>query len=234
MKELIKALLLATTLHVVGGACLMALSPSSLLTTHPDDQNTPVCLVWQGVQNTRGDKLNLITQKSFPTSGSPARALIASPANCVVCVKGQSGPHQKKGVTRVEPKILQGPDKSSNTGQDAFPLKATAQLSKHPFKNGSEETDLQRSGAKLVPVHRPKPVYPEDARRLRQEGVALVRVWLTREARVLRCTLVQTSGFQALDREALRAVSQWHFRVTGGVIETALIPVRFSLKSIDK
>lgn len=240
MKEILKAVLGATTVHLMAAACLISLNESPLSSARLQDQNTCVSLVWQGEKNAKGGKLDLITQKTSSTSGAPLDASDARAPKSKdhdVCVKTHPATRQKKVATRAISKSPQRRYRSGENNQSAFvpaALKNTSQISADPLKNVSEGGVTQRSVAKLIPVHMPKPVYPEDARRLRQEGVALVRVWLTKDARVLRCALVRTTGFQSLDRAALRAASLWRFCVMAGTVESALVPVRFSLINEQK
>lgn len=79
----------------------------------------------------------------------------------------------------------------------------------------------------------PKPQYPADARRARQEGVVLLRVEVTSRGRAQNVGIARSSGFQALDEAAIRAVRHWTFdpgRAAGvPVSSTVTIPMRFDL-----
>ncbi|MBF0629121.1 MAG: energy transducer TonB, partial [Magnetococcales bacterium] len=80
----------------------------------------------------------------------------------------------------------------------------------------------------------PKPLYPSFARRLGQEGTVLLTVEVTAAGGVARVTLQQGSGFDALDRAAIEAVSAWRFlpaqRQGQPVAATVSVPIRFQLQ----
>lgn len=57
----------------------------------------------------------------------------------------------------------------------------------------------------------PKPPYPAFSRRRGEEGTVLLNVLVTREGRAAKVELDQSSGFDALDRSALRTVQDWRF-----------------------
>ena len=82
-------------------------------------------------------------------------------------------------------------------------------------------------------LHNPPPVYPETSRLAGEEGVVMVRVEISSGGSVRGRTLVKSSGYPDLDREALRAVREWKFRpaVIGGfpVAASVTIPLRFEI-----
>ncbi len=55
------------------------------------------------------------------------------------------------------------------------------------------------------------PVYPDKARRDRQEGLVLVRAQVNEQGKTLAVKVAKSSGFPLLDKAALEAVSQWSF-----------------------
>ncbi|MBA4750668.1 MAG: energy transducer TonB [Sphingopyxis sp.] len=57
-------------------------------------------------------------------------------------------------------------------------------------------------GAVLAALHKAKR-YPRDAQRARQQGVPQIHFTMNREGKVLSVTLEHSSGFHALDEEAL-------------------------------
>lgn len=91
-------------------------------------------------------------------------------------------------------------------------------------------------GAREVPSYyrNPPPPYPEEARRLKEEGLAVIRAEVDPEGKVSSAALAQSTGFPLLDEAALRTVEGWQFkpaRVAGVAIPTSVaIPVRFKLK----
>ena len=80
---------------------------------------------------------------------------------------------------------------------------------------GARETDTFRDTVPTPPAIQPEryvePRYPEAARRSAIEGAVVVSVRIDRRGRVEEVHLSESSGFDVLDREALRAVRLWRF-----------------------
>ena len=62
-----------------------------------------------------------------------------------------------------------------------------------------------------VLVAAPVPEYPLIARRLKLEGSVLLRIHISARGLLLRCELVESSGYTRLDSAALEAVKAWTF-----------------------
>ena len=79
----------------------------------------------------------------------------------------------------------------------------------------------------------PKPAYPPEARRRKQQGLVVLNVFITGEGRPQRVEVAQSSGYVLLDEAALTAIKQWQFtpaRVGNmAVISQVEVPVRFRL-----
>jgi protein TonB len=79
----------------------------------------------------------------------------------------------------------------------------------------------------------PKPDYPPEARRQRQEGVVLISVEVDADGRPVEVSLARSSGFPLLDEAAVQAVRRWTFepaRAGGLAVSSHVeVPVRFSL-----
>lgn len=92
------------------------------------------------------------------------------------------------------------------------------------------------SGALEKPAyfHNPPPPYPEQARRLMEEGLVRLAVEVDARGKVASVSVAQSSGFQDLDEAALNTVKGWEFkpaRLAGiGVSTSVNIPVLFKLK----
>jgi len=79
----------------------------------------------------------------------------------------------------------------------------------------------------------PRPEYPEEARRLHQEGVVLLSVEVSEDGRATDVSLKRSSGSDLLDQAALQAVKRWTFepaRVASLPVSSRVdVPIRFSL-----
>lgn len=60
-------------------------------------------------------------------------------------------------------------------------------------------------------VYAPKPNYPERARRENWQGTVLLGVLIGADGEPKRIEIVQSSGFEILDRAAARALERWRF-----------------------
>ena len=92
----------------------------------------------------------------------------------------------------------------------------------------------QRTMAKPDYLRNPPPQYPAESRKLREEGVVLLKVAVTAAGRAADVQLQRSSGYSRLDEAALRAVRRWEFkpaRVGLTAVACAVeVPVRFGLK----
>ncbi len=79
----------------------------------------------------------------------------------------------------------------------------------------------------------PRPEYPPQARRERQEGVALVKVRVGADGLPIEVSLAHSSGFPLLDDAAVRGVRRWTFDPAHSagvpVASQVEVPVRFNL-----
>jgi periplasmic protein TonB len=78
------------------------------------------------------------------------------------------------------------------------------------------------------------PYYPAAAIRSEEEGVVVLRVWLSPQGTVTEARVEKTSGFARLDDAALKSIRSWKFAAAtrgGSGVETAItVPVRFELR----
>lgn len=84
-------------------------------------------------------------------------------------------------------------------------------------------------------LNNPKPVYPALSRRLREEGVVVLKVHVRSDGTVADAQVDKRSGSTRLDAAALAAVKQWHFvparRGSEPVESWVLVPIEFELQS---
>jgi protein TonB len=83
-------------------------------------------------------------------------------------------------------------------------------------------------------LRNPKPVYPLMSRRMGEQGVVLLRVFVTADGDPREVVLKEGSGYSRLDRAAQEVVQRWKFvpakRGSQPVDAWVLVPIRFSLK----
>jgi len=80
----------------------------------------------------------------------------------------------------------------------------------------------------------PRPTYPQEARRKGYEGEVLLRVEVLTDGRVGGIEVKRSSGYEILDRSALKAVKQWRFvpakRGERAISQWVNIPIKFQLQ----
>ncbi len=93
------------------------------------------------------------------------------------------------------------------------------------------ETSLPGFGAAYL--NNPKPAYPAFAKKMGMEGKVMLKVFVSREGRVLQIEVGQSSGYDVLDKAALDAVKIWRFvparRGDAAIDEWVQVPIAFRL-----
>jgi protein TonB len=83
-------------------------------------------------------------------------------------------------------------------------------------------------------LHNPKPEYPALSRRMGEQGLVLLRVFVGASGEARTVELKQPCGHRRLDEAALDAVRRWKFvpakRGEQTVDAWVVVPIRFSLK----
>ncbi|RLB91090.1 MAG: hypothetical protein DRH50_11465 [Deltaproteobacteria bacterium] len=116
---------------------------------------------------------------------------------------------------------------------------STARASSGVARKKGPETDREQAQANVTyaaPKYKenPLPHYPWVARRRGYEGRTLLRVEVLENGKVRRVEVEQSSGFEVLDRAALKSVKGWSF-VPGTkngkkIKQWVTVPVRFTLR----
>lgn len=84
----------------------------------------------------------------------------------------------------------------------------------------SEESSVSTSGrggghsSRLISIqvlYNPKPIYPLSSRKLREQGLVMIKLCVNQGGFVDEASVSKSSGFQSLDRSALATLSQWRF-----------------------
>lgn len=98
-----------------------------------------------------------------------------------------------------------------------------------------ERTDLPPTIESVSYVREPVVRYPPLSRRMKEQGLVVVRVLIGADGRAAEVSVQRSSGYDRLDAAACEAVRRAEFRpyVVGGraIAATALVPIEFSLAS---
>ncbi len=79
-----------------------------------------------------------------------------------------------------------------------------------------------------------KPSYPMGSRMRGEQGSATIRVWIDAAGRAKRAEVVETSGYPALDRAAIKAAKKAHFRDSkGSLVYSRETTVTFHFTLVD-
>ncbi|MCX7627338.1 MAG: energy transducer TonB [Methylophilaceae bacterium] len=121
---------------------------------------------------------------------------------------------------------------------------ASLQLPEQRGAPSAEETKTAERHEGEVPEEQPRfdadyldnpaPGYPSLSRKLREEGLVLLRVRVDATGQPVQVSLHQSSGFERLDERALQTVKRWKFvpaKRGGQAVEAwVIVPILFSLK----
>lgn len=83
-------------------------------------------------------------------------------------------------------------------------------------------------------LHTPKPNYPLLSRKLREQGLVMIKLCVNQGGFVDEASVSKSSGFQSLDKSALTTLSQWRFLPLSSALNHSSqcfqAPVHFSLE----
>ena len=77
--------------------------------------------------------------------------------------------------------------------------------------NGADGVGHLASGEPRRTLHNPKPHYPLISRRLREQGLVMVKLCVNEQGIVGEAGISKSSGFHSLDQSALITLAQWRF-----------------------
>ncbi len=84
----------------------------------------------------------------------------------------------------------------------------------------------------------PPPYYPEEAKRLGQQGLVILNVIVNNKGKAKSVNLELSAGYHLLDESAVQAVKSWRFKpamISGVPIESEVeVPIRFKLEDSEK
>lgn len=100
----------------------------------------------------------------------------------------------------------------------------------------NEDIGRSTEGRARQALHSPKPHYPLVSRRLREQGLVVVRLCVNDQGEVGEAVISRSSGFPSLDESALKTLSQWRFSSSASGSTNLFpqcfqTPVQFTLES---
>ncbi|MGO9014224.1 MAG: energy transducer TonB [Dissulfurispiraceae bacterium] len=108
------------------------------------------------------------------------------------------------------------------------------------FENNGKVPTVDSKGPVIPPqfgaayLNNPKPEYPAFARRMRIEGMVMLKVLVSRQGIALKVEMAHSSGYEILDKAAAGAVKNWRFvparQGDSPVEEWVQVPVAFHLQ----
>lgn len=164
----------------------------------------------QAVTSALPDTAVAVSPRLTPDRTAPApKPKLAKPAVAKTLLPTQS-PTQRSTTPEVRPQTFaEHPPFRANSAQaKAKPIKEQSTAEVSPQSKPTEPLVLAEELAVNCP-HRPAPVYPASARRLRESGTVLVKVWLSAQGEVEDAQIVESSGYVRLDKAALATVNRW-------------------------
>ena len=87
----------------------------------------------------------------------------------------------------------------------------SAQVNEASSAKGTGGAGHLASGEARRTLHNPKPHYPLVSRRLREQGLVMVKLCVNEQGIVGEVGISKSSGFHSLDQSALTTLAQWRF-----------------------
>ena len=124
--------------------------------------------------------------------------------------------------------------------EDPQPASALPQKVPVPSADGKDKLTFYSAGgafteAKPNYLKNPAPPYPFEARQNGWQGTTILRVSVDKSGYPSQVELEKSSGYDTLDRSAMKTVRKWRFRAAQmgalTVESTVRVPVRFELNS---
>ena len=147
---------------------------------------------------------------------------------------------------KAEPKLAPIPLPAPQLEVEPFQAAEETQQARDAVDVLVEQAQLHKASidkASYVPAssnvayfHNPTPRYPSAAKRRGMQGLVELRVTVNSHGQPVSVEVNQSSGFQLLDREAIKAIRQWRFqpaqRAGIAVAGEVLVPVHYLLNSV--
>lgn len=169
---------------------------------------------------------------------APVRAALRTSIAAAPAPEAPDGPGQGRGLTgSVERPPGEAPGRerapwASPGGETALARASDPERHRGPRASTGGDAEAARTPVRYARVVRPK--YPRKARTEGWEGTTVLKVRVDRGGRPGLIAVDRTSGFEVLDRAAMRAVRRWEFHPARNGDRTVAswveVPVSFRLE----
>jgi protein TonB len=229
------AVVLSVGIHLAA-ALLIVLLPHVLpKEARPQEQGTVELLMVEQ----KGTKLNQAGQpkddapkpqrKADPSEDQNREAASASPPTQAIPVPTTPGDEPEVAPSKqAQMQASNAETQSTDTQAETPPVKEKAEEKPLPprpqdapvfdLAGTDSESNAIALGSQILPAmkddkfrNRP-PVYPAEAQTLGQNGTVVVMIHVSENGIATGADVVESSGFEVLDRAAVTAVLKWHFR----------------------
>jgi protein TonB len=124
------------------------------------------------------------------------------------------------------------PKKNSSSSKESL---SSIQADGSSSPVGTQSASHLMGHAARQPLHSPKPHYPLASRKLREQGLVVVKLCVNEQGIVGEVGVSKSSGFHGLDQSALRTLAQWRFNPlapnSGNLsLQCFQTPVQFTLE----
>lgn len=196
-----------------------------------------------GVEAGTVTTLKLIAAPAAPTESLPQTVTAPPwPAPVAPPIAPQNIPPPPEAMITAPVAGLESAPEAVSTPVTSAAVAEAQKQSAAPVGDGSSPqagADVTTAAGRQTALARPnylrnqEPEYPLAARRRGQQGVVLLEVTVSPAGRATAATVKQSSGFELLDRAALRAVAEYEFepaRLGATAVESRIeVPIRFKL-----
>ena len=127
------------------------------------------------------------------------------------------------------------PQVSTSSASSMLSSSIPSGLPSEPAPHTRTEAAPESGAISRQKIHGSKPIYPLSSRRLREEGLVLVKLCVNPRGAVEKVDVIRSSGYQSLDNSALHALVKWKFAASldsldSNALDCFRLPVQFTLE----
>ena len=202
-------------------ALMSAPSKATPLEENQKETQTPIL---KAPEKTEKDAAPPQKQAKKPVS-TKAKAVEKASTQALSSPTKPAAPFTKKQTSEKKPPVLKAPPKKNSEKKEQNKIKKdpkeTKVVNKKPTARpqSKDASSVNQKESAPIQVEKPafkvKPIapkYPYIAKRKNMEGTVLIEVWLDEKGNQIKHILIKSSSFGLLDKAAMTAVKQWHFK----------------------